>query len=336
LWSLFSLFQEEDMVRSLRRRGFTLIELLVVIAIIAVLIGLLVPAVQKVREAANRTSCTNNLKQLGLAAHNYESARRSLPPGMDAQGVGCIVYLLPYIEQDNVFKNFSFDTRYAIWYQNPLNRPPSTGSMTIPRPPAMYGSEATIPTLQCPAAPDPTQYATVLMEVFYGTPGKDYPAAYGPGNAHVFSSCPGCNVVGRSNYTGIGGYYAPSLYPQYQGFFTFMSHNSVARVPDGTSNTLMFGEMVGGFIAWGGSGGIPDGADGVGWTCGFNYTGFSSPVFCEPSRDAYWYAFSSRHTAIVNFCFGDGSVRGLTQNLNFSTFVYLSGIQDGIVVTIPD
>lgn len=96
--------------RIAQRRGVTLIELLVVIAIIAVLIGLLVPAVQKVREAANRTHCTNNLKQLGLAAHNYHDTQKHLPPGMGytplaESGVwgNHFFHLLPYLEQGNLF-----------------------------------------------------------------------------------------------------------------------------------------------------------------------------------------------------------------------------------------
>jgi prepilin-type N-terminal cleavage/methylation domain-containing protein/prepilin-type processing-associated H-X9-DG protein len=339
------------MFRSLRRQGFTLIELLVVIAIIAILIGLLVPAVQKVREAAARIQCENNMKQLGLAAHNYQSTYNRLPPGMDVQHVGCIVYLLPYFEQANVYKlwnggqaplggiNPGTGNPYTFWYQNPLNRPPSTGTQTIPRPPALYAAEPSIPVLLCPAAPDPASYVTVLMTVNYGTAGADFTAG-GPSGAHVFSSEPGALVLGRTNYLGIGGYYAPSQFPQYAGLFTYLSKNSIGKVPDGTSNTALFGEHVGGYIVWGGGGGIPDGVSGAAWMCGFNYTGFGTPSAVGSQNTSNnppagnWFTFGSDHTGnIINVCFADGSVRQVSPSITFGAWVALTGYRDGIVIT---
>jgi prepilin-type N-terminal cleavage/methylation domain-containing protein len=132
------------------KRGFTLIELLVVIAIIAVLIALLLPAVQQAREAARRSSCKNNLMQLGLALHNYEMARECLPPGsVDpnrpiknvAQGyhVGWIVQTLPYLDQGNTFKSFNF----LLGVYDPANSAPRAVTMSVLNCPSNPGTRPT-------------------------------------------------------------------------------------------------------------------------------------------------------------------------------------------------
>jgi prepilin-type N-terminal cleavage/methylation domain-containing protein/prepilin-type processing-associated H-X9-DG protein len=333
------------MRRVFRRHGFTLIELLVVIAIIAILIGLLLPAVQKVREAAARIQCGNNLHQLAVAAHNYQATYNQLPPGMDNQEVGVCVFLLPFLEQETQAKIFSHDPSIPYYFSNPINRPRSTGTDTIPPPPnppgyPVYGCQGNFKVFLCPSAPSPQQYVTVLLAEDYDHAPQDY--ASGLTRAHLYSSAPGRLVMGRSSYLAMGGYYGNGEYPWGLGVFTYKSNNSLARIPDGTSNTFMFGEYVGGYIGWGGSGGIPNGLSGASWSAGFGYSGFAGPSPTGSQRDTrsqgcsaaspcdYWYTFGSDHTGhIMNVAMCDGSVRHITPGVDFSTWVYLSSMQDG-------
>jgi prepilin-type N-terminal cleavage/methylation domain-containing protein/prepilin-type processing-associated H-X9-DG protein len=337
-----------------RRKGFTLIELLVVIAIIAILIGLLLPAVQKAREAAARASCLNNLHQLAIAAHNYQSTYAQLPSGEDIQGNGPIVYLLPFLEQDNQYKIYAFrPASYGMFYQDPWNRPPSTGSTsyspsTQPGANGIYGTQGNIKNLVCPSAPP---YMTVLLTVSFGTGGTDYPAGapscgFGCGE-FVFSSCPGCVVVGRSNYMASAGYAgsagAEIGAPGLDGLFVYLNSRSIAKVGDGTSNRMMFGEYGGGFIKWGGAGGIPDGIDGGSWSSSSLMTGFGTPCGrtdyaneLSTQQSNCYPRYGSFHTGnITQIAWADGHATPISNSIDFSTWVYISGYNNGIVTTPP-
>jgi prepilin-type N-terminal cleavage/methylation domain-containing protein/prepilin-type processing-associated H-X9-DG protein len=359
------------MVRIRSRKGFTLIELLVVIAIIAILIGLLLPAVQKVREAANRMSCSNNLHQLGLAAQNYQSTFNFLP-GYDTQFVSPLVRLLPYIEQDNQAKLFSYRPApegsptsgpnvFFIWFRDPLNRPP-TGVVPIPRPPEVYGAEGNLKVFRCPTAPEPDMSATAIQAILpppgnaaTGTPDPvafvDYnPAQGGPGT-FWFSTIPGNQVLGRTNYLPSAGdprsridrtsLTSPPARVDAHGLFYYKSKVSLGAIPDGTSNTLMFVESAGGMLtgltppadtpkwtnqAWGGAiwyspAGICPNASFANCTYNPAPPPFESPVF----------AAGSLHSGgICNVAMADGSVRALNAPaIDSLSLAYLAGARDG-------
>jgi prepilin-type N-terminal cleavage/methylation domain-containing protein/prepilin-type processing-associated H-X9-DG protein len=356
-----------------RRPGFTLIELLVVIAIIAILIGLLVPAVQKVREAAARAQCENNLKQIALSAHNYQDSYKCLPPGADTQGAGALVRLLPYLEQGNQYKLFSFrpapegsgingPTQFFAWFRDPLNRPATTNTLTIPRPPAIYGAEGALPVFTCPSAPDMDTASTAIQLVlppavaapYAPQPLLDFNPDLGPAGSYWYSTEPGAQIMGRTNYLASAGSPSPKVdrnstsNPQARvdahGLFGYKSKESLARVPDGTSNTLMFVENAGGLDAiagdqfFSGPHWTQQAWAGALWYSAYGICPNSNFGTCNNNaggRGLSVFAAGSLHTGgICNVAMADGSVRSITaSNIDALSLTYLAGARDGEIQT---
>jgi len=267
--------------RTPRRRGFTLIELLVVIAIIAILIGLLLPAVQKIREAANRMKCSNNLKQIGLAAHNYNDTYGVLPHN----GLGsatnnpndwCWAYvLLPFIEQDNL--------KRLVESTAPLPLP-NTGNVATWTPPAA-ASQVGIKTYLCPSR----------GRVQFSTNTGNYPSFNAPFTDYKM------NWVSFDNRSNTD----PSRLTM-----------GVITTQRGLSNTIYVGE---GFLDTREyRHNTNDNWEEVIYSGNYGGTGRGSTVIMRDDQSGQGDKWGAAHTAGAQFVFGDGSVRTVTWNNNGS------------------
>jgi prepilin-type N-terminal cleavage/methylation domain-containing protein/prepilin-type processing-associated H-X9-DG protein len=286
------------------RTGFTLIELLVVIAIIAVLIGLLLPAVQKVREAAARAQCQNNMKQLGLALHNFESARGAFPPGClfnPAPRHSVFAFLLPYVEQGNVAAIYKWD---AWWNDSKAASPAEYVNQTA--------INTRIKVFQCPATPGPDR----VVQLPIGGGRTAAPTDYA--------------TVSEVDQTLVTNGLVPAPADR-RGFLIDDVYTRVADVLDGLSNTIAMAEVAGRPTTYYGKTanatpfnyGAPwaqavnritlYGSDSTGTVpygpCGINCTN--------------WFAVYSFHTGGANAVFADGSVRFLNQTTKIATLAAL-------------
>jgi prepilin-type N-terminal cleavage/methylation domain-containing protein/prepilin-type processing-associated H-X9-DG protein len=273
-------------------RGFTLIELLVVIAIIAVLLGLLLPAVQKVREAAARLQCENNLKQVGLALHDYHDTAHAFPPGYvsgyDAAGNdtgpgwGWAAYLLPHIEQQNLYTAARLD--------QPIEAPANASVRVTP-----------VKTYLCPSDSAPPTWTA-----------RRYDALGNPGAAL-------CDVA-SANYVGVFGVTEPGV--DGEGVFYRNSAVRIADITDGTSNTLVVGER-GHALAPAAWVGAVTGAEIYPYNSSNMVLGHTGESH-GPAMPVDVNNFSSRHTGGVNFAFADGHVSFLTAAVSQAVYQALS------------
>lgn len=329
-------------MRSRLREGFTLIELLVVIAIIAILIGLLLPAVQKIREAANRMKCTNNIKQIALANMNYESSNETFVPGVSRTGC-CwgtwMIPILPYMEQDNLFRiyrNFGGNDTTGPRYNGPGN---------------VQVSRTRLTTFLCPSD-TPKNWpngGTLTMHNYVLNAGNtnfyqvNTPVNCGNGST---TGANGCVTFGGAPFgwyedpatLAAGGDASPPAFGSASPDLAKGRARPMAEITDGTSNTLCVSEVITspragndirGFTWWGGGAGFvtyqtpnnPAATDVMtGGGCGPATVPNFPCTTTSTSTLPRMQLARSRHTGGVNAAMCDGSVRFIKNSVNLATW----------------
>ena len=340
-------------MRPARRIGFTLIELLVVIAIIAILIALLLPAVQQAREAARRTQCRNNLKQLGLAIHNYESTFNCSPAGkLSFGGSAAIVApngttpdpiirnatglatILPYFDQAPLFNQLNFSAAFGDYRSAPV-----TGASTMALPNATNSGHAKLGLTPLTALLCPSDNGSVVAPAE-----ANYSPDHGT-NAFGYARTSYDFIMRTTTYAGANNYRILAVDMRYM-----FGENSFAKfrdATDGLSNTFLMGEATlttqnGRSPAWLHAGHLMVGIDPCGThnvtfpPTGLNVWKYNTSAVA-PTRRASWYNAASLHTGGVQFLMGDGTVRFISENIDsitpagqpLSTLWRLCRISDG-------
>ena len=331
------------------RSAFTLVELLVVIAIIGILIGMLLPAVQSVREAARRTQCSNNIRQIGLAAHNYEATHGKLPPGplgrtdevqvaplWTYQSTSTLAWLLPFMEHGNIHSQIDmiafdinrtdvrpdYNTREEWWNGN------DTGDGMF------FGLSNPFDAVRCPSDAGAEPNKAVYDYHVIGCSQIQFPQLIQSTEDLAITNYVVCDgSIGGDHECGPN-----SIHTGFQGIFRNRESVSIDKIFDGSSNVVMFGESLGfiddlpgnGFqnirhsLVTGGAAIMRPDLFGQGLEL------FSRPDFGQEIQ------FGSAHPGVVNFVFGDGSASPIASTVDEVVLMRVGARQDGNAINRDD